>query len=151
MAACVAIVFAAYLAWYEATSSFNPNPGTATLDTSSSCTPSAPPCPAFSIDSANLTVRKLSDITSQQLSIKITAVGPTQLSRVSVYFSGRPIGNITEVVIPGGSATDSWAIPTTMNVTVGDAYTVFVKGTYLASGGGASAEYWDSIQVTAVQ
>ncbi|HYC11426.1 MAG TPA: hypothetical protein VEC02_02040 [Nitrososphaerales archaeon] len=148
--ASIAIVLAAYVAWYKATQSFNPSPGTVALDTGASCSPSAPPCPAFGIDSANLTLKTAEDITSQELALTLTAGGPSDINRLSVFFSGVPIGNLTRTVVPGQSTTAAWAIPTTLNVTIGRSYLIYVSAQYLSPGGGVAAEYWNSIQVVAV-
>jgi hypothetical protein len=148
--ASVIIVLAAYAIWYRATEVFNPNPSPVTIDTSSSCSRTAPPCPAFGIGSANLTVRVVADIISQQLVLKIIALGPTEVSRFSAYFSGIPIGNLTGVIQPGQASTEAWAIPTTINVTVGTTYTVSLESVYLDPHSGAvSADYWVQTQVTA--
>jgi len=147
---CAAIVLAAYAAWSAATQSFNPSPATVTLDTSSSCSPSDPPCPAFGIDSANLSVKTAQDITSQELTLTLTAAGPTSISRLGVFFSGVPIGNLTRTVVPGESTSEGWAIPTTLNVTVGRSYTVSVSAQYIdPSSGEVAAQYWISYQVVA--
>jgi len=147
---CIAIVLAAYVAWYRATQTFNPSPSAVTLDTSASCSPSAPPCPAFGIDSANLSVKTAEDITSQELTLTITGAGPSSVSRLSVYFSGVPIGTLTRTIVPGQSVTEGWAIPTTVNVTVGRGYTVSVSAQYIDPGSGTiTGQYGDSAQVVA--
>ena len=147
---CVAIVLAAYFAWYKATQSFNPSPGTVFLNTGASCSPSAPPCPAFGIDSANLTLKTAEDITSQELALTLTAAGPSEIRRLSVFFSGVPIGNLTRTVEPGQSTTAEWAIPTTLNVTIGRSYLVYVSAQYFNPEGEVAAQYWSSTQVVAV-
>ncbi|HME18785.1 MAG TPA: hypothetical protein VKF15_03505 [Nitrososphaerales archaeon] len=148
---CVAIVLAAYLAWDRATSNFNPSPGTVSLNTGTSCSPSSPPCPAFGIYSANLSVKTALDITSQELTLTVTASGPSRISGITVYFSGVPIGNLTRVILPGQSTSGGWAIPTTLNVTVGKTYEVSVSAQYVdPSSGKVSAQYWSSKQVVAV-
>ena len=147
---CTVIVLAAYATWYGATQSFNPIPATVTLDTSASCLPSSPPCPAFGIDSANLTVRTAQDIVSQELTLTLTAAGPSSVSRLSVFFAGVPIGNFTKTLVPGQSATGTWAIPTTINVTVGNAYAISVRAQYVDSSSGEPvAQYWASTQAVA--
>jgi hypothetical protein len=147
---CVAIVLAAYLAWDRATQSFNPSPGTVSLNTGVSCSPSSPPCPAFGIYSANLSVKTAQDITSQELTLTVIASGPSSISELSVYFSGVPIGNLMRVLLPGQSTSGGWAIPTTLNVTVGKTYEVSVSAQYVdPSSGKVSAQYWRSEQVVA--
>ena len=149
VAICVAIVLAAYLAWDRATQSFNPSPTAVSLDTGATCSPGSPPCPAFGVDSANLTVKTSVDITSQALTLTLTAAGPTDVDRLSVFFSGVPIGNYSRTVVPGDTITDSWAVPTTLNVTVGDTYSISVRAQSFGQNGTASAQYWSSVQVTA--
>jgi hypothetical protein len=148
VAISVAIVLAAYLAWMTAAGRFNPSPTTVTIDTTS-CAPTEPPCPAFRIDSANLTVRKLQDIVSQSLEIRISALGPTELSRLGLFFDGFPVGNLTMTVLPGHYANAAWAIPTTINVSQGDNYSILVEGTYLTAKATPSARYWCSTSATA--
>ena len=145
----VAIVLAAYVAWESATGSFNPNPRSVSLDTTS-CDLAAPPCPAFSIDSANLTVKSLQDIRSQELTIRVSAEGPSRIDVISVYFSGIPIGNFTGGLSPGRSASLGWGIPTTQTVNPGDSYTILVRALYDNHGSPrVVAEYWNSYAVVA--
>jgi hypothetical protein len=149
VAISVAIVLAAYLTWQTTTGSFNPNPNTLSLETDS-CSPSAPPCPVFRIDSANLTVRTLQDIVSQELNVRISALGPTPLSSLSVYFANHPIGNLSKVILPGETVSAGWAIPTTLTVNQGERYIVLVESGYIESGTpGSPVEYWSTINVTA--
>jgi hypothetical protein len=150
VAICALLVLAAYVAWYEATASFDATPSTPFLNTSSSCSGLVPPCPAFAIDSANLTIKELEDITSQELTLRVTALGPTAVDVVSVYFSGVPLGNLSKALQPDESTTGGWAIPTTLIVSQGQTYTVMVEGLSLdPMTGRVSAEYWSSVQVVA--
>ena len=149
VAISVAIVFAAYLAWTTATGRFNPSPNTVSINTTS-CFTSTPPCPAFRIDSSNLTVRELQDIVSQELVIKVTALGPTQIDRLSLFFNGYPIGNLTEKVLPGESALAGWAIPTTLNISQGSVYGITVGSEYPVTGTQEMpVAYWVSTSVEA--
>jgi hypothetical protein len=150
IAVCAAIVLSAYLILYRATASFNPSPQSVTLDTSASCSPAAPPCPAFMIESANLTARNTADYTSQWLTLKVTALGPSEVSEFSVYFSGSPLGNVTEELLPGQTKTfGGWGIPTTIGVVPGRSYAVVVEAEILGPGGQVSAEFWSAVQVVA--
>ncbi len=149
---CVVIVAAAYATWYFATSKFNPNPQSATIDTTGSCSPAAPPCPAFKIDKANLTIREVSGNEVHGLYITVSALGPTQASSLGVFFSGIPIGNVTNVVPAGKTMTTFWPVPPTLNVTAGETYRVYAEAVYLDPGSGRPvAEYWSSTLLTAVK
>ena len=150
IAVCAAFVLSAYLILYGATESFNPSPKSVTLDTSASCSPAAPPCPAFKIESANLTARNATDYTSQWLTVKVTALGPSEASRFSVYLSGSPLGNVTERLLPGQTKTfGGWGIPTTIRVVLGRSYVVAVEAEFLGPDGRVSAEFWSAVQVVA--
>jgi hypothetical protein len=97
-----------------------------------------------------LTVRKLQDIVSQELEIKVTALGPTQIDQLSLFFDGYPIGNLTETVSPGESALAGWAIPTTLNVSQGYRYGILVGSAGPVSGTSKlSVTYWVSSSVEA--
>ena len=146
----VLIVLTAYLVWSSATGSFNPNPSSTTIDTSGSCIPSSPPCPAFAIESANLTLRTFQDVTSQELTLRVQALGPSDISRMLAFFSQRSVGSTGGEILPSRRANVSWAIPTTLNVTEGKSYLVYVEAQYLdPSGGGVVATYWSSVLVVA--
>ncbi len=144
------MVIGAYVVWYEATGAFNPNPKTTTLDTTNSCSPSSPPCPVFRVDSANLTVRQVADITSQEITLRLSVPGPSPVGQISVYFSGVPIGNMTKTVPVGQTLTEGWAIPTTFTVTAGSTYTITIGAFYLdPSSGRPVVSYWNSLQAVA--
>lgn len=150
LAVCIGIVGAAYVSWYIATAAFNPNPTTFTLDTSSSCSPEVPPCPAFRILSANLTVRIEADIISQELTLKVSATGPSPVNSLSVYFSNYALGNLSKTLSPGVTTVEGWAIPTTLTVNEGQTYSISIVGRYVdPASGHVTGVYWQSLQVVA--
>lgn len=147
---CVAIVAAAYAVWNRTTSSFNPSPTTFALDTGSSCSPAAVPCPAFRILSANLSVKTQADITSQELTLKISALGPSPIGRLGVFFSNFALGNLSKTLPQGQTSIEGWAIPTTITVDEGKTYSVSVEAAYLdPTTGQVAASYWQTVQVVA--
>jgi hypothetical protein len=146
---CTAIVLAAYVAWDRATSSFNPNPASTTLKTSSSCSASSPGCPAFGIVSANLTVVDLSDIVSQELTLNISATGSSPVGRIVVFFSGIMVENYSVDLGPHSSIVRSLAIPTTIEVVADESYKVIVGSALAGSEGTEPIVFWSAVDVTA--
>jgi hypothetical protein len=115
-----------------------------------SCSPATPPCPAFRIDSANLSVIVQTDHTYQLLSIRVTALGPSKVSALRAYFDNHSIGESDAGQLPGTSATSSWPIPTSLNVTRGESYQVYLESEYIgAAAAGPVSEYWELVEVVA--
>ena len=162
VAVCVAIVVGAYIAWDRVTANFNPNPSSETIDTAASCPPAFQGCPVFRIDSANLTVSaqalESEGYDSQELALRVTALGPSKLDGLRIFMSAVPVGNTaiwisneSAIVDTGESATFHVAISTTVNITQGQWYSVVVESFNSSSTeeGQGQSQFWRSIEVLA--
>ena len=146
--AAAALVLAGYAVWSYAAGAFTAQTSATETTIAPSCSPASPPCPVVAVESANLTVRTLPDVTSQVLVMKVAVQGPTEATSLVVYFAGAQIGSYSAPLLPGRAATGGWAIPTTISVTSGQSYLVQVRADY-SPAGGAPATYWTSVSVVA--
>lgn len=147
---CLAIVVVMASYSYMAQLSFNPYPHTTSITAEATCSAQKGPCPGFKITSANLTVMTLEDLTSQELTLDITATGSAPMDRVQVFFDNVSLGFDEGPFAPGVGKTVGVGVPTTITVNVGQSYPVLVEGIYVNTATGqTTADYWQSLEVVA--
>lgn len=145
----IAFIAVMLLVSYSVETGFNPYPEATTITGKSTCSSGAEGCPGFKIDGANLSVNIYQDITSQELTLKITPRGSVPVASVSLFLDNISLGVVEGPFVPGVATSVSAGVPTTIVLEPGSTHEVVVEGVYVDPAGAVTGTYWESVSVVA--
>lgn len=149
IAACVLFIGSLTAYYYVVESGFNPVPQQTSLQGATICLPDKQSCPGFSLGNASLRLFNRTDIISQQVSFSVTSKELGPMARIDVYVDNVSLGEVAGPFASDAPKQVALGVPTTITVNPGSNYTVVVEGIFTDATGAPSAEYWQSISVSA--